>query len=108
MPDITIDWDSTNQTLTATPSPYYAGPPGSAKTVTWGPGSNVTLQSVGITAVDNGSYNGTQPSQSGNSGQWQWQDPEVGTDTYEYAVGANVSGVGVRTLDPEIINKSGN
>jgi len=108
-PNITIDWDSGTSTLQASPSPFYAGNPGQGRVVTWGPGSNVgSLATVVITKKDGQTYDGTQPSSPGTgSNQWQWNDPETATDTYEYVVSANVNGVGVRTLDPQIINRSG-
>ena len=112
MADITISWDADNETLTAAPSPYYAGPPrpGVTKNIIWEPGDGVdNIQGIRLSCMDGEAYpaDGTQPEPTGNSKLWRWTDPETGTDTYEYIVSASVHDIGVKTLDPAIINRSG-
>lgn len=103
--DITISYE--NGELVASPSPFYAGDPGQARVVTWGPGSGVqSITVVTITSKDGGPYTGTQPSAVSGSDNWQWNDPETAKDTYEYTVSAQTDD-GRVDLDPEIINTSG-
>lgn len=106
MANITISWNADNTTLTASPSPCYAGAPGQgAVSITWSAGTGVgSINGVTISKKNSGSYDGTQPSQAGASNQWTWSDPDTATNTYEYVVSASVTNVGVRTLDPQIIN----
>lgn len=106
MPPITILWDSVNTTLDASPDPYYAGQHGGgARAVNWQPGSGVdSIEGIEIVSEDGNPYDGDQPTPSGRSNQWAWNDPETGADQYVYTVSAAVSGVGVQTLDPRIIN----
>lgn len=110
MADITIAWDCDNETLTASPSPFYAGPPGfgRSRVISWDTGSDIdSIQGITISTKNGGSYTGDQPAPVGASGNWQWTDPETATNTYEYIVSASVHDVGVKTLDPAIINRSG-
>lgn len=106
MPPITIAWDSTNTTLTSDPYSYDAGVHGRGATaVNWQTGTGVDdIEGISIDKFNGSAYTGTQPSPSGASNQWTWSDPENASGTYEYTVSAAVSGVGVVTLDPRIIN----
>jgi len=106
MPPITIAWDSTNTTLTSDPYEYSAGVHGQGATaVNWQPGTDVdSIEGISIKSFNGAAYTGAQPTVSGSSNQWTWSDPETAAGSYEYTVSAAVSGVGVVTLDPRIIN----
>jgi hypothetical protein len=107
-PTITINYNTATQTLTADP-PELEADRGAA--VIWQPGENVNdIDSVSITQVYNPgggqTYSGNQPAKNGNA-PFVWVDPpNIQTATYEYVVGADVTTIGIRTLDPRIINKT--
>jgi len=102
---ITIGYSTASSTLTASPSPLYVPQTAGATSITWSAGSGVSsISGVSISMKNGVAFGGTQPAQAGNSNVWTWVDPETSTSTYEYVVSANVDNLGVRTLDPQIIN----
>lgn len=110
---VTIGYNQANQTMFANPSSVEVTV-GTGALVTWVPGPNVTaIQDVRIQSYDDGAgwapFRGQQPvrPQTGPEPRnIQWDDEAEITATYEYVVVANTS-QGVRTLDPQIINRTG-
>ncbi len=108
MADISIGWNAQAQTLVATPSPFYAGTPtGQARQIQWDWSAPVDAVTITMTTLDGGPYPSNQPQPVCTSTRVTWTDPEAAQDTYEYTVSADISDVGARTLDPQIINTSG-
>jgi hypothetical protein len=99
---ITLSYDTTNGSITASPS-IISAPSGDNADLVWAVGTNVqTINNITAPTTSGGQSLGT-PIQSTTNGVWSLDDMVNNSNTYTYTV-TIYTGSQTVTSDPQIIN----